>query len=222
MNTAKALVPSLPDLRLKDLIDRFDLLLRSKCEIESRGVPTQFLSDFFTAPGNVQKNVVDQISDYLAILEDASRQGITLLNDKRLAWFAVGKLQLVPPSGFLDTIEPDDYLEIYNASGIQIFRNLEFYRIVSYSVAEITFYPWDRLYRRDEHILQQIMEQGFVKGFSGVKEPYPLTIDEHIVSEAISSEGRSYHIKFGMLSPLIGRSKKTEAVFATSKLKRIK
>jgi hypothetical protein len=73
MNTAQALVPSLPDLRLKDLIDRFDLLLRSKCEIESRGVPTQFWSDFFTAPGNVQKNVVDQISDYLAILEDASR-----------------------------------------------------------------------------------------------------------------------------------------------------
>ena len=86
----------------------------------------------------------------------------------------------------------------------------------------MTFYPWDMLYHRDESILKQIVEQGFAKGFSGVKEPYPLAIDEHTVGEAMSADSRLFRIKFGTLTPLSGKSKKTEAVFATSKLTRIK
>jgi len=165
MRTAKALVPALPDMQLKDLISRFDLLLKLKGAIESRAVPAKFWSDFFAAPASIQRNVYDQISNYFSILEEASKHGINLQNDKQLAWYAVKKLQLIPPAGFLDTVDPEDYIEIYNASGIQIFRNLEFYRLVSYSVAEITFYPWDMLYHRDETILKQIVEQGFAKGF---------------------------------------------------------
>jgi len=222
MSSAKALVPVLPDLRLKDLISRFDMLLSAKCGIESRIVPARFWSDFFAAPADVQQNVYERISDYLAILEEASKQGINLVHDKRLAWFAVSRLQLIPPSGFLDFIGEDDYLEIYNASGIQLFRNLEFHRLVSYTIAEVTFYPWNDLYSRQEQILKQIIDQGFVKGFSGIKEPYPLMIDDHIVNEAMSTEARSFHIKFGNLSPLFGKTKTTEAVFATSKLKRLK
>ena len=130
-------------------------------------------------------------------------------------------LKLVPPSGFLDLIDDGDYFEIYNADGLQIFRNLEFYRLVSYTIAEIAIYPWDQLYARDARYHGQIVEHCFKKGFSGVKNAYKLDVEDHETYEAMSKEARIFYLWPGWLVPLRDQSHRIVAFFATSKRKRL-
>ena len=220
-STAAKLVYDYSLADFKNSIEAFERVVANHANIPPRPVPESVWNDFLNLAPEQRHAAIEQINTYKELLTEAVSNGIGLLGDKKLAWFAMSKLKLVPPNGFLDIVEQGDYIEIYDAGGIQIFRSLEFYSLISYSIAEVTLYPWDKLYRRDPKILAQIVEQGFVKGFSGIKEPYKLHIDDHEVSEAMSAEARTYDINFGWLAPLSRKNGKTEAVFATSKFKKI-
>ena len=219
-STAAKLVYDYSLADFKHSIEAFEKTVANHANIPPRSVPESVWNDFMNLSPQQRHAAIEQINTYTELLTEAVNNGIGLLGDKKLAWFAMSKLKLVPPNGFLDIVEQGDYIEIYDAGGIQIFRSLEFYSLISYSIAEVTLYPWDKLYRRDPKILAQIVEQGFVKGFSGIKEPYKLQIDDHEVDEAISQEKRHFKLSFGWLVPLGDTRFNVRAVFATSKIER--
>ena len=202
----------------RESISLFEELLERIANIPKRPIPDHVWDIFAQLDEEQRAAAIEQISSYTELLAEAVAEGISLMADKRLAWFAMKKLKLTPPSDLLELIEEDDCVEVYNVNGIQIFRSLTFYKIVSYSVAEITLYPWDRLYNRDPQITQQIIEQGFIKGFSGTTSAYKLTIPDHDVTEAMSLKPRSIHVKFGWLAPLIDQPRSVGAIFATWKI----
>jgi len=210
------------DLTLfREAIQVYENLLQQEAKISSRATSELAWADFVALPADLRQSAIEQIVNYTGILAQASKERISLTEDKRLSWFAIKLLKLVPPGGLLDLVGETDYTEIYNADGIQIFRNLEFYKLFSYTIADMTLYTWEQLYNREKQIKGQIVEQGFVKGFSGQKDPYRLVIDDHDISEARSQEERQFHVSFGYLAPLRDQSQKVTAVFATSKITRL-
>ena len=205
----------------RECVRSFDTLLELQAKIAPRPVAEKVWRDFMGLSRQRRRAIIEQLRGYTAILSAASKDGISLIGEKRLAWFAMRLLKLVPPSGFLDLIKDGDYFEIYNADGLQIFRNLEFYKLISYTIAEIAVYRWDQLYSRAAYCHRQIVEQCFEKGFSGDKTPYKLNIDDHETCEAMSKEARMFYIWPGWLVPLSDQNRRVVAFFATSKRKRL-
>jgi len=111
----------------RECVRLFDALCELQAKIAPRPVPETVWRDFMGLSPQRRRAIIEQLRHYTAILSAASKDGISLIGEKRLAWFAMRLLKLVPPSGFLDLIGDGDYFEIYNADGLQIFRNLEFY-----------------------------------------------------------------------------------------------
>ncbi|CAB5221152.1 hypothetical protein UFOVP244_93 [uncultured Caudovirales phage] len=198
-------------------IGEFEALIQREAKIPPRRSVDSLWADFNNAPEAVQSAAIHQVKSYTELLADAVRNKIPLTNDKQLAWFAMRKLGLIPPSDFLNHVADGDIIEIYNPEGVQIFRSFEFYKLIQYSIADITFHAFDSLWRRDQKILAQIIDQGFVKGFSGTRTPYKLEIDDHLVAEAMLLEKKTFQLSFGWLCPLVNRQNQVAAVLATSR-----
>ena len=205
----------------RERVRSFETLLELQAKIAPRPVPEPVWRDFMGLSPQRRRTIIEQLRNYTAILSAASKDGISLIGEKRLAWFAMRLLKLVPPSGFLDLIDDGDYFEIYNADGLQIFRNLEFYKLISYTIAEIAVYRWDQLYSRAAHCHSQIVELCFKRGFSGDKTPYQITVEDHETCEAMSKEARMFYLWPGWLVPLSDQNHKVVAIFGTSKRKRL-
>lgn len=219
-NAAKKSEPS-SLLLFKESIRLFEELVNTHAQIPGREISEGVWKYFLTLTAEQQHSVIEQITAYTEILIEATNEKISLTGDKRLSWFALKKLNLIPPSQLLELVKENDYTEVYNQAGVQIFRNLEFYKLVSYSIAEMTLHPFHELYHRDQAVLDQIIQQGFVQGFSGIKEPYKLNIDVHEGTEINSNEARKFQVSFGYLAPIVDKNHKVAAVFATSQVKRL-
>ncbi len=64
------------------------------------------------------------------------------------------ELGLTFPSDFLSRLQRDDVVEAYNMNRMQIFRNMRFMEISTYSLLEVLSYEWTQLFERSSHITQ--------------------------------------------------------------------
>ena len=113
----------------RESISLFEELLERIANIPKRPIPDHVWDIFAQLDEEQRAAAIEQISSYTELLAEAVAEGISLMADKRLAWFAMKKLKLTPPSDLLELIEEDDCVEVYNVNGIQIFRSLTFYKI---------------------------------------------------------------------------------------------
>ena len=177
--------------------------------------------DFSRLSAHAQANIIRGITQLNQLLIAASKSGVGLTNDRRLTWFAISRLGLLPCSDAFDQIKDSDFVEIYNTEGIQIFRNLEFYQLISYSIAEITLYPWYKLYGRHTNFATQIRTEAFGKALDGRRETFRPAIDTHESWELISRDQRRFQIWPGVISPLFDRGGRAVAFLATSQRCRV-
>ena len=203
---------------IKKLVDSLEGFLEVK-GITRRNTPPAVWDDFTNLPPEQRLQTIQSLADYLKILEHAAVDGPSDKAERQLVWHVISYLNLIPPSGLFETLEEDDFVEIYDMSGVQLFRNLQFCKIVSYSVAEMSIYRWDQLYFRDEAINNLIISEGFQKGFSGIREMYALNIPQHNVREIFGERNRDFVLSFKNLSPLFGKtSRAVTHILATSQI----
>lgn len=173
--------------------------------------PQSVWQDFAEQPSEQRAATIKSLTEYLDILMYAEAQVRTgkEQGEKQLLWHVIKYLGLVPPDDLFDRISQNHFIEIYNDQGIQVYRNLEFCKIVSYSIAEMSVYRWDQLYNRDSSITNLIITDGVQRGFSGTRELFKLHIPIHRVSEVFGGRNREFTAEFGLLCPLVDKTTKS-------------
>lgn len=158
-----------------------------------------------------KQTAIDRVKFYHDLCFDHVSEGQSLRDSKRLTWRALVKLGLSPGSNLLDRIESDDVIEVYNPDQVQIFRNLEFFDICSYTLEELFCIQWWRLFRRDEAVsgsIIKLVEDLYQRKYpDGAASPLP----QHTVVECLSREKTNINFFMKFIGPLY-KNKQIEAV----------
>lgn len=101
--------------------------------------------------------VLEHLRFYRDLCAEQLQEGKSLRDSQTFTWRALKKCNLVPNANFLSQVTSGDIVEIYNESGIQLFRNLEFFELCSYTLEDLYCCEWWRLYRRSDRVINILM-----------------------------------------------------------------
>lgn len=105
-----------------------------------------------------QRLAIQQAMSYSESLDMVVREGWSLNDEKRALWSALRFFGFRPNSDVFSFIKDGDSVELYNSEHIQLWRNLGFMKICSYSLEEMFCFPWGERYIRDEVSLNTALE----------------------------------------------------------------
>jgi PAS domain-containing protein len=164
---------------------------------------------------------VDYFSLYLKNAQETVAQGQRLSSLRRegsLLWRTLASFDLRPPSNLFDLLGEHEVVEIYDTQMRQIFRNLRFFEVSSYSMEELLHIPLPRLFERTDESMQILMKE-IVQVFAG-------ELNSARISAAGKSRAREIHsrrqlqgeIEQRVLSPIFDRQGKVAAVLGSIRL----
>lgn len=168
-----------------------------------------------------QQDVLGRLRFYNSLCEKVIEENEKERTELTYAWYALARLKLRPPNDLFDRIDINDCIEIFDSSGIQIYRSFNFAKFTTYSLEEILIYPWYRLFMRDEKIMALMM--GAMKQvLSGqYRSPISLRIPPHICEETISKEKWRTLVSLKLACPLYGKNDQISGFLATQSLERV-
>lgn len=112
---------------------------------------------FAVLPPKDQACVLKNFRTYASICHELAATGVSLRDDRQLLWCMIKRLGLRPSSGLFGSLSNEDVIEVYDGEGmVQVFRNMKFYDVSSYSLDDIVSRPWYELYRRDPSVMDKI------------------------------------------------------------------
>lgn len=210
----------------QDLTTQFEILLRQVSAIIKKGgidispmtKGTHFES--FTRLGPThQLKLIKDLQNYIQICQKAEEEeGISVnSNDHSLTWYAMKAMGLRPSSQLFEHLEEDDIVEIYNTAGIQIFRSVSFFSLVSYSLEEVLTYEWSQLYHRDPEITK-VLEKIFMDVALGKKDLVKGEVPEHYVSEIFSGKEGRRKMRHNLAAPLFSNNNQIGGVIVAFKI----
>ena len=123
------------------------------------------------------------------------------VDGKRLLWSAIQMLGVRPTSDLMDRIRPGDFIEIYDRNNIQVFRDFEFCRLITYTLDQVLTHTWDELYERTADLNAKIFA-AVERLFTEAQTITDLGIPTHVCNERMSGSGRSYEVTMKFFSPL--------------------
>lgn len=157
--------------------------------------------------------VITQLTNDLEIYNSTLDGGYSLRNSAQLLWRALKKFNLSPLSDFFQELENDHIIEIYDSRGLQIFRNLNFFEVCSYSLEEVVCREWWHLYKRDETVTELIYKQSMKAFTQEVPCTYDPEIPPHLLVEIDSFEKNRMEYQILRVSPML-RDGKVVAITA--------
>jgi PAS domain-containing protein len=167
-----------------------------------------------------QLKILGSLLNYYEIFAQALKDKAQLRDGKTMLWYALKRFGLRPTSEVFDVISDEDIIEIYNADGIQIYRNLNFYEISSYSLGELVAFEWSELYQREDQVSVEIMKLAgdILKG--KYSKTFQSPIPRHKLIEKFSEECHVLDMiqrHYSPLYPLEG-GRQVVGVIATSQV----
>lgn len=118
-------------------------------------------------------------------------------------------------------ISSEDFIEIYDAQGIQIYRSWSFFKFCRYSIDEVLTKSWGELYERPEFVekkLYSMMPQLFVRG-CGVVD---YNLEKFVLSERFLQPSANYLVHMKFACPLLdSKSKSPVAFISVAQAKRL-
>lgn len=189
----------------EEIINQFDFeneftelaQLFSRFDIHVKPFGEHSIARYRSMPSNLRNQSIRNFKTYKTICESVVKDGHSLNNNLQFVWYALKELKLKPSSEFFDKILDTDVIEIYNAEGVQIFRNFRFFEFCGYTLADIFLNPWFDLYYRNEDLTKRIFEQVaqcLTRKEGGLYYP---SIEKHEIFEIFSGAPHtvSYSIK---------------------------
>lgn len=176
---------------------------------------------FSQAPHQRPKNIHQRLAWLRAYNEILEMQAVDGKREKDLMWKFFAKLRYIPTSDIFDRIEDGHYVEIYDLQGDQIYRSLNYFDMVSFSVEDVLNLNWKRHYKRSSRIKLSLLGLS-ARLFTGqFHETYDCAkIPTHRVSETIA--GRYlFELKIRYFSPL-KQNGKCLAIVVVSNVRRLK
>lgn len=143
--------------------ESFRLLTERFCELAGReGIwarpsGSQGPVYFRCLPDRLQLSTLDHFHRFLEVCEEAQDAGNRLADDRSFLWRMFRKLGVHPVSTLLAEIDDNDVIEIYNADFIQVFRNLKFFTLCSYTLDDLLCRPFWELFQREERITRALL-----------------------------------------------------------------
>lgn len=204
---------------LLEISEQLRIILASQ-SISVRTDPLGVREHFLGLSEKVREKFLTNYTFFKAVCSSAASQGFNLIDEKRLVWLTFSKLGVRPSSELFNLINDDDYIEIYDCEGIQVFRSFEFCRLVSYSLEEVLLHSWEHLYYRESKIKTQITS-AVTQLFSEAVINENLGIDTHVCEERISGDRRRFKVEMKYFAPLLGAHQKVDYLLAGSKITRV-
>ena len=178
--------------------------------------PITVLSDFKRLSLSEQKKYASSFNSFVDVISQHLNRSPML--DQSLVWYMLRRMGLRPPSNLFELIGPDDYVEIYDRSGIQVFRNLKFCLLISYSIHEILMHPWNKLYARSKESSQQIAI-AFEEIFKQKRILTNLGVDPHLAWQTAHGTKRVFHVDMKYFAPLYSSNRSVDYMLAGSVIK---
>ncbi len=170
-------------------------------------------------PGSPER---ESLTELVEVLAGAARPAENVFDiNLRSAWNAVKKNSLVICSDIFDKIDREDIIEIWDLEGRQLFRSFHALRYFSYTLEELTKYPFYELFERDLAI-EAAYAAEFVRVLKGeVQSTYRLPIPTHLVRERLSTRHNVSEITPKYVSPLKDKNGRVVAFFHTCSARRL-
>ena len=151
-------------------------LAKLKQELTKRKSPaadpaTASIEMFANLPLAMQTQIMSNISTYIQILSENLEPEIDrspgTREVARLKW-ALSQFGLKATNNdVFDIVATDDVIELYNLQGIQLYRNMRFFKVCSYNLLDLSVNSWETLYDKPTHVLeatQKIIQRMFSSG----------------------------------------------------------
>lgn len=161
--------------------------------IELRPYSSEDVPHFANLSEIAQTSSLNSLKIYSQICKATLASGSMLSDAKVLLWHAIQSFGLRPTSDLFNFVQDYHVIEIHDLTGIQIFRNFEFYRFCSYSIEELYCISWNKLFFHEASFTEKIIQQVGQMLSSNVKTVVPFNIDDHVIQEVNSVCG--YQIK---------------------------
>lgn len=173
-------------------------------------------NDFLASPREKKRKIMQDFSQYYSLYMPVLQQGGSPNEDGRLIWAAVKKLGLRPCSDFFGQLEDSDVVEFYSPANLQIFHNINFFELCSYSFLEIFAYPFTELWKREPAALEET-KQIALDCFAGkIGHTIDATFPKHYLVEAFSEEAYLIEMQFRKFAPLYDEAGAVAAIAAVS------
>lgn len=121
--------------------------------------------------------------------------------DAQLLAKSLSAMNLEVPEDFLDSIRPDDIIEVYDLfDNMQIWRNFEFLKFCSYDLLILSHNPLEKLFSRDPVISEGINAR--VQIALAQDEAIPWNLPIHWIRERLDQRQRVFEIEPRWLAPV--------------------
>lgn len=204
-------------LSFKHLMERFCVLLKRE-GVELKPYDGDQPSYFMALPEDRQEAVMHNFERYVGVCVETIAGGWSLKDDAQVLWRMFKALRVHPCNELMASLEEGDIIEIYDASFTQVFRNLAFFSVCSYTLDELLSRPFYELYHRETEVTGHIVDvaRGILSGeHTGV---YRWTLDQHPVTEIESSSRFHMEVEEKIASALTDQEGRASAILSTLKV----
>lgn len=112
---------------------------------------------FMAMTSTDRQKVISELQVFVDICQDCLAMGGSLTNSRSLVWCALKRLGLQQGSDLFTFITDEQVIEIYSYEQVQIFRNFNFFKYVSYTLEDIHCRKWYEIFcRPDNSIVDSI------------------------------------------------------------------
>ncbi|AFY02054.1 hypothetical protein [Bdellovibrio bacteriovorus] len=182
----------------KTLCERLSQSLQRE-DVNIKPYRSEALASFNSLEPAQKERAFKTLRDYVDICEGAQKEHISLRDSERFCRKALERWGLSPSSDFFIGVENGDCVEVYTEEGFQVFRNLRFFELSSYTVEELYCIEWWKLFGRNPGLTEKLFSM-CLQTLQG-RTPGTLVFDmpEHDVWESVSAEKRHFMVqpKFG-------------------------
>lgn len=146
---------------------------------------------FFNLSVDEQKRAFNYLKSYMDILQSCHLRPNEANFDQKFIWSAFRSLDLIPNDDIWKYYFDGCVVEFYDMTGVQRFRNFNFFDICSYTLEDIFTKPWFSLYERDESITAAIVESSTKLFTKEIEYSIPTLVPDHDLIEK-KSERQNY------------------------------
>jgi hypothetical protein len=191
---------------------RFNLKLRAS--------PPDIRAHLAGLSGERLAGISHNLEAVLSVFRICASEDIDPWDDREFFKLSMQALRLSFPSDFPDNVGFGDLIEGYDMNRLQIFRNLRFMELSSYSLMQILAHEWPQLFDRADAITERMIsycDQILWTANRTIAFDIPL----HFIRELRSKERQVLEVRFKYLSPLFSGPNQPFGILGTCQVKQV-
>jgi hypothetical protein len=180
--------------------------------LNKEGVPAplpfhdESLVHFKALSNKQQQTAIRNIGNHLKILEYVVKSGESLKNEQQILWRALKLFNMRPKFDIFSFLDSKYAIELYDCHGIQLWSNIRFMEVCSYTLEEMFCYSWQDRYKRDEEATGKILKVLDEMLISESPQTVRPQIENRLI-ESFSTERFIIDVVHDYMSPVMGAAR---------------